>query len=167
MIPLGLDRRMTFLGLREPLLIGRTSLALWAVLGAGTLAYFITAQVGLYFATAFKAVSPVWPASGLAVALLLHFGLRMWPAVALGAFAANALAVAPGAALIIAGGNTLEAVAGAIILRRMIVRPGAHAGLNRDRVARDLGTNRPAFGSAPAPGLACLPTRRPRICRAI
>ena len=34
---------MTFLGLREPLLIGRTPLALWAVLGAGTLAYFITA----------------------------------------------------------------------------------------------------------------------------
>jgi PAS domain S-box-containing protein len=34
------------------------------------------------------------------------------------------LAVAPGAALIIAGGNTLEAVAGAIILRRLIARPG-------------------------------------------
>ena len=102
----------------------RTLIALWAVLGAGTLAYFITAQVGLSFASAFKPVSPVWPASGLAVALLLRFGFRMWPAVALGAFAANALAVAPGAALIIAGGNTLEAVAGAVILRRLIARPG-------------------------------------------
>src|SRR5688572_12339213 len=115
---------MAFLDLRDRLLIGRTSLAAWAALGAGAICYFLAAQLGLCFATAFKAVSPIWPASGLAVALLLQFGLRMWPAIALGAFAANALVLAPGAALIIAGGNTLEAVAGAMILRRLIARPG-------------------------------------------
>ena len=67
---------MAFLDLRERLLIGRPPLAFWAALGAGALSYFLAAQLGLYFATAFKAVSPIWPASGLAVALLLQFGLR-------------------------------------------------------------------------------------------
>ena len=87
---------MAFLDLRERLLIGRAPLAFWAALGAGALGYFLAAQLGLDFATAYKAVSPIWPASGLAVALLLQFGLRMWPAVAVGAFAANALVLAPG-----------------------------------------------------------------------
>ncbi|HKP23995.1 MAG TPA: PAS-domain containing protein [Dongiaceae bacterium] len=98
-------------------------LPLWAGLAAGAICYFLTAQLGLAFATT-KAVSPFWPAAGLAVALLLQFGLRMWPAVAVGAFAANALLLNPGIALIIAGANTLEAIAGALILRRLIERPG-------------------------------------------
>ncbi len=115
---------MAFLDLRERLFIGRIPLPLWAALGAGALGYFLAAQLGLGFASAYKAVSPIWPASGLAIALLLQFGLRMWPAVAVGAFVANALVLGPGTALIVAGGNTLEAVVGALILRRVIERPG-------------------------------------------
>jgi integral membrane sensor domain MASE1 len=77
---------MAFLDLRDRLLIGRVPLPLWAALGAGAICYFLAAQLGLAFAST-KAVSPFWPAAGLAVALLLQFGLRMWPAVAVGAFA--------------------------------------------------------------------------------
>ena len=115
---------MAFLDFRERLLTGRASLGPWVTLATGALGYFLAATLGLQFATTFKAVSPVWPASGLAVALLLHFGLRMWLAIALGAFAANVLVLGPGIALIIAGGNTLEAIAGAMILRRLVERPG-------------------------------------------
>src|SRR6185436_10960738 len=115
---------MAFLELRDRVFIGRIPLPLWAALGAAALCYFLAAQAGLGFASAIDAVSPIWPASGLAVALLLQFGLRMWPGVAVGAFAANALVLGPGTALIVAGGNTLEAVAGAMILRRLIERPG-------------------------------------------
>jgi signal transduction histidine kinase len=62
----------------------------------------------------------VWPAAGLALATLVVFGLRMWPGAWLGAFAVNVWAGAPVAvAAGIAIGNTLEAVLGAAILRRI------------------------------------------------
>lgn len=113
---------MAFLDLRDRLWIGPSALPLWVALGAGALAYFLAAEIGLAFASTFEAISPIWPASGLAVALVRMFGSRMWPAIAAGAFAANALVLEPGAALIIAGGNTLEAVAGGTILRWLIER---------------------------------------------
>lgn len=92
----------------------------WVALGLSALAYFLTAELGLAFASEFKAVSPVWPASGLAVAIVRQFGIRLWPGIAAGAFAANALVLGPGPALVIAAGNTLEAVVGGTILRRLI-----------------------------------------------
>ena len=113
---------MAFLDLRERLWIGPSALPFWAALGAGALAYFLAAELGLAFASTYHAVSPIWPASGLAVALVRQFGTRMWPAIAVGAFAANAWSCDPAQALIIAGGNTLEAVVGGIILRRLIER---------------------------------------------
>jgi PAS domain S-box-containing protein len=73
--------------------------------------YFAAAELGLSLASVHTNVSPVWPPSGIAIAALLIFGVRMWPAVFLGAFAANiwtdvSLSTAAG----IAVGNTLEAV---------------------------------------------------------
>lgn len=79
-------------------------------------------------------VSVVWPASGVAIAAVALFGLRIWPAIALGAFIANwhrsPVAVATG----IAVGNTLEAVVGGWLLRRM----NFQVGLNRLRDALGL-----------------------------
>src|SRR4051812_31868185 len=77
-------------------------------------AYFAAAQLGFTLAFVAEQVTVVWPPSGIALAALLAGGFRLWPAVALGAFLANAtahepLAVAAG----IAAGNTLEAVLGA------------------------------------------------------
>ncbi|MGH8737349.1 MAG: EAL domain-containing protein [Burkholderiales bacterium] len=62
--------------------------------------------------------SAVWPASGLALAVLLLFGLRYWPAVLIGALLVNihAGASAP-VAIAIACGNTLEAVLAAALVR--------------------------------------------------
>src|SRR5579871_1629898 len=73
--------------------------------------YFASARLGLLMAFGHRNVSPVWPPSGVALAGLLLFGVRMWPAVALGAFLANFTTGLPlPTACAIATGNTLEAV---------------------------------------------------------
>ena len=53
------------------------------------LAYFLAARIGLEFAVVNPAISTVWPASGIALAALLLGGIRLLPAVFIGAFAAN------------------------------------------------------------------------------
>lgn len=83
-------------------------------------AYVGTAKIGLTLEVTHGVITPVWAPSGIALAALLVLGLRFWPAVALGAFVANAtsdvsLAVAAG----IAFGNTLAAVGGALLVRRL------------------------------------------------
>jgi signal transduction histidine kinase len=61
----------------------------------------------------------VWAPTGISLAALTRFGMRLWPGVALGAFVVNLWAGAP--ILAVAGitvGNTLEAVSAAYILQR-------------------------------------------------
>ncbi len=80
--------------------------------------YFALARVGLLLATINKSASPVWPATGFAIAMLRLLGIRLWPAILLGATAANAMPGNPlAAALPIGLGNALEAVVGAWILK--------------------------------------------------
>jgi len=84
------------------------------------LAYLVAANVGLQLDAVAGFATLVWPASGIALAAILLGGYRLWPAVALGAFAANVLAGAPLLTAIgIATGNTAAAVAGAWLLLRM------------------------------------------------
>jgi diguanylate cyclase (GGDEF)-like protein/PAS domain S-box-containing protein len=69
-------------------------------------------------------ISAVWPPTGVALAVVLLGGYRMLGAVALGAFLANVTTSAPLAAvLVITLGNTLEALAGAFLLRRAGFEP--------------------------------------------
>lgn len=83
-------------------------------------AYFLVAELGFELATVHESVSLVWPPTGLSLAVLLLFGVRLWPGVALGAYLANALGAAgPLAAAGIALGNTLEAVTGVLLLRHL------------------------------------------------
>ena len=81
--------------------------------------YFGAAKFGFLMAYTARQVSVIWPPTGIALAAILLFGYRAWPGIALGAFLANItsqepILVACGIAL----GNTLEAVAGAWLLRR-------------------------------------------------
>ena len=63
----------------------------------------------------------VWPSSGIALAALLIVGDEAWPGVLVGAFAVNVVVGAPPlVALGIAAGNTLEAVVGSQLLRRVV-----------------------------------------------
>ena len=83
-------------------------------------AYYATAKVGLDLAFASDSVTAIWPPIGIALAALVLGGPRFWPGVALGAFLANVDTGVP--ALTVLGitlGNTLEAVAGAWLLRQV------------------------------------------------
>src|SRR5687768_8578965 len=98
--------------------IGPWSIPVPVTLAVGAILYFLLAELGLTLATLHEAASPVWPASGLAVALICRFGFRMWPAIAIGAFVANALIGDAIPSAIIAAGNTLEGLAGSFILTK-------------------------------------------------
>jgi PAS domain S-box-containing protein len=91
----------------------------WLLTAAIAGAYVACARFGISLPVAQGVITPVWAPSGIALVALLLLGGRFWPAVVVGAFSANLVsgAGAPEAAAI-AVGNTLEAVAGAGLLRR-------------------------------------------------
>ena len=81
--------------------------------------YFAAAKFGLSMAFATKQVTAVWPPTGIALAVLLLFGWRLWPGVFVGALVANMTASeAMATALGIAIGNTAVALVGWYLLRR-------------------------------------------------
>ena len=87
-------------------------------------AYFGAAKLGIELSVAQGVVTPVWAPTGIAIAALFLGGRRLWPAVAVGAFLANATSGADvPVAAVIAVGNTLEAVLGSELLKQVNVRP--------------------------------------------
>src|SRR5438445_5904439 len=83
-------------------------------------AYFVTARLGLLLGAVAGFATLVWPPTGIALAALWLFGSRLWPGVFAGALCVNLVVGAPlPAALGIATGNTLEAVAGVWVLSRV------------------------------------------------
>jgi signal transduction histidine kinase len=83
--------------------------------------YFSTAVLGLRIEPVSGFATLVWIPSGLSLAFLFRFGLQYWPAVTLGAIAANYVTGAPFlAALGISVGNTLEPLVGAYLLQRVV-----------------------------------------------
>src|SRR5688572_28950069 len=89
-------------------------LRLIAVLLALTAAYFVAGKLGLALAFVHANATAIWPPTGIALAAGLLFGLRVWPAILVGAFLVNF--TTPGTtvatSLGIAAGNTVEAVVG-------------------------------------------------------
>jgi len=93
-----------------------------------TACYYLIANASLMLAFAHTNATPVWPPSGIAFAAILLMGQRAWPAILLGALAANLSTFTTNgvpfttglvtASLLIAVGNTLEALAGAWLMRR-------------------------------------------------
>jgi PAS domain S-box-containing protein len=93
--------------------------------------YVATARLGLSLAFLHANVSPVWPPTGLAIALVLWLGYRIAPAILLGAFIVNlATDVTVATAAGIAVGNTLEALTAAVLIHRFV---GYHNPFNRAR----------------------------------
>ena len=97
------------------------------ILGAAVL-YYAAARLSLHLAFENTNASPVWPPSGIALALVLLLGYRVWPGILLGAFLANFNVFEANrtahlepillASAVIAAGNTLEALLGAQMLSR-------------------------------------------------
>ncbi len=83
--------------------------------------YFAAAKASLLLAIPPGYATAIWPPAGIALAALLAFGDRLWPGIWLGAALANlTVSSSPFVALVIAGGNTLEALCGAALVRRYI-----------------------------------------------
>jgi len=80
-------------------------------------AYFIAGKLGLRLALINASATAIWPCSGIAIAALLLLGLRVWPAIFVGAFFVNITTAGTIAtSLAIASGNTLEALAAAYLV---------------------------------------------------
>lgn len=88
--------------------------------------YRLGVVVGLSMAYVQPNASPVWPPTGIAVAGLLLFGWKLWPAISLAVFFGSIFTGAPlTLSTGMAVGNTLEALAMVYILRRILLfRPG-------------------------------------------
>jgi diguanylate cyclase (GGDEF)-like protein/PAS domain S-box-containing protein len=85
--------------------------------------YFLSAKLGLSFAFEQANSSPIWPATGLALAALLYFGYRIWPAILFGSFALNYSAdTALLPSILIALGNLFEALTGYFLVLKFVGR---------------------------------------------
>lgn len=82
--------------------------------------YLASANFGLMIATINNNVTPIWPPTGLAFAIIFLYGRKYWYSIAIGAFTANAMAGNSLSTIIpITVGNTLEAIAGVWIFHRL------------------------------------------------
>jgi len=81
--------------------------------------YFALAKSGLALASIHPSATPIWPPTGVALAAVLLWGYRTWPAIFTAAAIANATTAGSVAtAIAIATGNSLEAVVGAYLINR-------------------------------------------------
>ena len=95
------------------------------------LVYVLAGHFGLSLAVVNPSATAVWAPTGIALAAMLLWGLQVWPIILLGAFLVNILNThSLLASLMIAGGNTLEALAGAFLVIRYA--HGRHA-FDRER----------------------------------
>ena len=87
-------------------------------------AYFAAGQLALSAGISPSQAGVVWPASGIALACILLFGYRVWPAVWLGAASLEILlGSSPVVAALTGTGSALEALVAAALVRRCIGLP--------------------------------------------
>src|SRR5262245_48088118 len=117
-----------------------TSFLRWAEplakLAAMAAAYYVVGRLGLLLAIPPGYATAVWPASGVALAGSLLFGYRIWPGILLGSFLINlrtSLDTTSTASILnttalaasIGMGASLQAIAGAFLIRRFTHYPTA------------------------------------------
>jgi signal transduction histidine kinase len=82
--------------------------------------YVVVARLGLRIDAVSGFATLVWPATGISLVALLVLGYRAWPGIAVGAFITNVgIGAPPAVASAIALGNTLEALVGAWMMKRL------------------------------------------------
>src|SRR5437773_848588 len=110
----GTGLRLEWIGMTPPIV----PLVSWGLLVL-TGVYFLAGKFGLSLAFVHASASAVWPPTGIALAATLLLGYRVWPALFLGAFLVNVTtAGSVWTSLGIAGGNTLEGLLGAFLVKR-------------------------------------------------
>jgi diguanylate cyclase (GGDEF)-like protein len=81
--------------------------------------YYLAAKVGLRFAFINSSVTTIWPPAGIALAAIVLFGYRVWPAILGAAFLANFTTTGNALPSIgIAVGNTAEGLLAAYLVNR-------------------------------------------------
>src|SRR5262249_24446627 len=96
--------------------------------------YYVAGQLGLLLAIPPGYATAFWPAAGIALAAVLHYGYRVWPGVMIGSFLVNvftnfdaqtneALFVSLALPTGIAAGAVLQALIGAALVRRYVGYP--------------------------------------------
>jgi PAS domain S-box-containing protein len=106
----------------------------WDLLGVVLVgvAYFVAAKLSLRLSLVGENITPLWPPTGIALVAFLLRGRRLWPGVALAAFAVNLpITETPLAAATTAVGNTLAPLLAATLLLRV----GFHPEIDRMRDA--------------------------------
>jgi integral membrane sensor domain MASE1 len=103
-------------------------------IGGLGLAYFIVARLALLLTIPPGYATAVWPAAGIALAGIMLFGREVWLGILIGSFLVNIWtffdATHPAAILkslpllvVIAAGATLQALAGAYLIQRLVGFP--------------------------------------------
>ncbi|ARU32128.1 hypothetical protein CAP31_10830 [Sulfuriferula sp. AH1] len=91
----------------------------WLGVLAFSCVYYLFAKFGLWIAPfVHSSVSAIWPASGLAIAVLVLFGKRYWPGILIGAFWSSLSVVPVYIALMFGIGDTLAALSAYWLLSR-------------------------------------------------
>jgi signal transduction histidine kinase len=89
-----------------------------AVGGVGAI-YWLAARAGLQLAYVHGTVAALWPPVGVGMALLIIFGLSLWPGIVLGDVAVADFSQPAGTILGQTVGNTLEVLIAAILFLRL------------------------------------------------
>jgi PAS domain S-box-containing protein len=88
------------------------------------IAYYLAARLSLSLALVAENITPLWPPTGIALVGFLLRGRRLWPGVAVAAFALNLpISASALAAATTAAGNTLAPLVAATLLHRVGFRP--------------------------------------------
>src|SRR3989475_10704303 len=81
--------------------------------------YVLAGKLGLRLAFVHVSAPTVWPPTGIALAAFLLLGVRVWPAIFVGAFFVNLTTAGSLATSIgIGAGNTLEGLVAAYLINR-------------------------------------------------
>lgn len=99
-------------------LLGKVEEREWLLLWVIPVAYVLVAYVGVTYARVHGDLSLIWPSTGLALAAVLIFGSRVWPAIAVSAlFVALALDAPVGVAVWIMISSTVQVLFVGMLLR--------------------------------------------------
>jgi len=110
-------------GVHDPIAFVRR-VPVWWQASLLAVVYFAAAKVSLLLAIPPGYATAVWPPSGIALAAALALGNRVWPGIWIGAALVNLTVESSWPASVLIGtGNTLEALAGATLVRRFIGVP--------------------------------------------
>ena len=107
----------------------RAGLGLYVLtLAVVALGYYVVGRIGLELAYLNGAVAALWPPAGFGLAVLVLYGVRLWPAIVVGDLFLSDYSTPLGTVLAQTFGNTVALVVAALLMRRLT---GGRCGLER------------------------------------